>query len=395
MTMQRDRRGSLERYFAISVGLGLLVFSLVVGAITYTFVFRDVIANFERTLELLVRTVQAQAEVAVFARNNVIGEGVIEGLLASPLIREVRINGQDNFHLVGRKAEPEALTAGRTFPLYEPIGTGETIGEIILVRDETAIRGEARFQALRQTGVLLLQVLLATALMFFATRQLVSKPVIDLTRQLAAYRPGTHMRIQTSPLHAHDELGLMARSMNRLIESAETALAEVNALATTDPLTQLPNRRHFMSRLNDEFQRWLRHPERPVCLVMMDLDHFKQVNDRYGHAGGDALLREFSALLLQGIRKVDTPGRLGGEEFVILMPDTYPAEATAVADRIRESLAQAAIEHENGTIRATVSVGVAQLLPGDLTPERALNVADQALYQAKEQGRNRVVVIHQ
>ena len=394
MEMDTQAKRSLERYFAIYVGFAMLAFSLVVGAITYTLTFRNVIDGYERNLELLIRTVQAQAEVAVFAQNTVIGEGVIDGLLALPLIREVTLAGHEGFYLIGHKEEPGAqtVTVARAFPLYDPVFASDPIGEITLVRDQTAIQGAAQSEALQLTALLLLQVLLATSIMFIATRQLVSKPVIDLTRQLAAYSPGTRMRVQTNKRHAHDELGLMANSVNRLIESAETALAEVNTLATTDALTTLPNRRHFINRLHDEFQRWLRHPNRPVCLAMMDLDHFKQVNDRHGHAGGDVLLRTFSSLLMQNSRKIDTPGRFGGEEFVLLMPDTLPEEAVTVVERIREALAQTVVIHDTGPIRATVSIGVAHLLPDDRTPDRALNAADEALYQAKQQGRNQVVM---
>jgi len=389
------RSGSLERLFTIYVGVGLLVISLFAGLITYTLAFREVIASFDRMQAQLVRTVQSQAEVAVFADNDMIGQSVIDGLLATPQIRGVRIVGHEQFQITGGEATKAEFAQGRSFPLYSPVEAAWRIGEIILVRNETAMRVEAREQALRQTALLLLQVVLATALLFGVTRHLVSKPVVDLAEQMADYTPGVRKTISTTALHANDELGLMAHRASQLIDSAETALAEVRALATTDPLTGLPNRRHFNERLHDEFGRMQRYEGPPASLVMFDLDHFKQVNDRYGHAGGDLLLCEFARRMRQDIRKVDTPGRLGGEEFAILMPGTRPEEAAAFAERLRRALEGTTLESDKGPIRATVSIGISVLGKEDETPECALNRADQALYRAKEAGRNRIEIDHQ
>ncbi|MFA5082348.1 MAG: diguanylate cyclase [Hydrogenophilaceae bacterium] len=166
--------------------------------------------------------------------------------------------------------------------------------------------------------------------------------------------------------------------------------AELQALATTDPLTGLPNRRHFLARLEQEKARLQRHDEPPATLLMLDLDHFKRVNDNHGHAAGDAVLRRFAELLGKRLRKTDLAGRLGGEEFAILLFATDPAGAREFAEGLREQVATDAIVFGGTRLGVTVSIGMAQLLPGDASADAALARADAALYRAKANGRNRV-----
>ncbi|MDD5365663.1 MAG: PhnD/SsuA/transferrin family substrate-binding protein [Gallionellaceae bacterium] len=166
--------------------------------------------------------------------------------------------------------------------------------------------------------------------------------------------------------------------------------AELQALATTDPLTGLPNRRHFLARLEQEKDRLQRHNEPPATLLMLDLDHFKLVNDSHGHAAGDAVLRRFADLLGKRLRKTDLVGRLGGEEFAILLFATHPAGAREFAEGLREQVAAEAIVFGDTRLGVTVSIGMTQLLPDDASADAALARADAALYRAKENGRNRV-----
>ncbi|MEI8094475.1 MAG: sensor domain-containing diguanylate cyclase [Spirochaetales bacterium] len=167
---------------------------------------------------------------------------------------------------------------------------------------------------------------------------------------------------------------------------------ELRDLAATDFLTGLCNRRSFLALYEAEISRFQRQPDQPVSLLMLDLDHFKRVNDNYGHAAGDTLLRQFADLVSATLRRFDVAGRLGGEEFAVLLPGADLANARGLAVRLCEKVAAVAVEHEGQSIRFTVSIGVAEMTLADTSGDHLLEHADRALYEAKESGRNRVVV---
>ena len=164
----------------------------------------------------------------------------------------------------------------------------------------------------------------------------------------------------------------------------------VQVQAVTDELTGLVNRRRFMTALETETARTSRL--RPPSLILADLDDFKRVNDRFGHPVGDELLQEFARALLDHVRDIDIPARLGGEEFAVLLPETPVDGASAVAERLQRFLAATPLLVKNGhSIHATASFGVAELVEGEAGDE-LLRRADAALYRAKDEGKNQVVV---
>jgi diguanylate cyclase (GGDEF)-like protein/PAS domain S-box-containing protein len=165
---------------------------------------------------------------------------------------------------------------------------------------------------------------------------------------------------------------------------------ELRLQAETDPLTGLANRRRFFNALRLAGERVARKGDHSSVL-MLDLDRFKAVNDRYGHAVGDAVLRSFAAILRAALRSSDLAGRVGGEEFAVLLPHTDLAGAVLLAERIRHAVAAYCRVPEHPELRMTVSIGVSELLPEDPSPEAALARADAALYAAKQAGRNRVM----
>jgi len=166
-------------------------------------------------------------------------------------------------------------------------------------------------------------------------------------------------------------------------------ISELKHLATTDQLTRLANRAHFIDGAEAELRRADRF-NRDVTVLMVDLDHFKRINDRYGHAAGDEALRVFARVLRQETRTVDLLGRLGGEEFAILLPETGMESALQVAERLRAAIEQASfVFHHSKPISFTISIGVALLQLGD-SLDILLARADDALYRAKHSGRNRV-----
>ncbi|MDR9390737.1 MAG: GGDEF domain-containing protein [Trueperaceae bacterium] len=165
--------------------------------------------------------------------------------------------------------------------------------------------------------------------------------------------------------------------------------AELERLATLDPLTGLPNARSFDASAEAALARAERAGE-PLSVLLMDLDHFKTVNDRFGHAAGDAVLAHVAGLLRAGARTGDVPARLGGEEFVVLLPDIDPAGARRVAERLLATLREARVEVEGSEVAVTASVGVAAWRPGEANLSPALRRADRAMYRAKDAGRDGV-----
>lgn len=166
---------------------------------------------------------------------------------------------------------------------------------------------------------------------------------------------------------------------------------ELRMLATTDPLTGVNNRRKFLETSERELARCERY-NHPLCLLMLDADHFKSVNDNHGHDVGDKVLKLLSDICMRELRDVDVFGRFGGEEFVAALPETNMETALEVAERLRESLAAAEIPVTGGApLKFTVSIGAAERTKNDKSVHDLLNRADGALYQAKESGRNKVV----
>ena len=190
----------------------------------------------------------------------------------------------------------------------------------------------------------------------------------------------------------------LTRAIGRLyrqIQEKNVRLAESNtllqALSTTDPLTELPNHRALLSTLKQELERAQRY-ERPCSLLFLDLDHFKALNDGYGHAAGDTVLRAFAGILRSTIRNMDTAGRWGGEEFVVILPEANAEEALDIAERIRKAISLFTFEISGG-LHLTCSVGVACYPEHGSGQDALLTAADQAMYGAKRLGRNQVRMI--
>jgi diguanylate cyclase (GGDEF)-like protein/PAS domain S-box-containing protein len=180
----------------------------------------------------------------------------------------------------------------------------------------------------------------------------------------------------------------------RELEEKTAELVDANRLlsqvAITDSLTQVYNRHHFDGLLHKEVKRLTRKKYSHLSLMMIDIDHFKKLNDRYGHLTGDTVLREVAKLLKENIRATDTIARYGGEEFAIVMPDTHLEGAAYRAEVLRKILQNTEFRGHDGSIRITISIGVAAYSAG--SPRDFVAMADQALYQAKHSGRNAVVV---
>lgn len=188
---------------------------------------------------------------------------------------------------------------------------------------------------------------------------------------------------------------LRTQALQTEIEESKVAQARAEHIATIDPLTSLLNRRHFFHLAEHAFTKAL-YDTTPLCVLMFDLDHFKNVNDTYGHLVGDKVLLAAANLIRQGLRATDILGRYGGEEFAAILPETAVEQGKLVAERIRYMIETTPVETEKGAVFVTISGGVGKIFVDDSFSTLTLNVlidrADQALYQAKQSGRNRTVV---
>ncbi|WP_432698525.1 diguanylate cyclase [Marinobacterium sp. YM272] len=200
----------------------------------------------------------------------------------------------------------------------------------------------------------------------------------------------------TSPNGQVEHLGLIIDDMTDAATShlqLAQANRELQVLSRTDSLTGLNNRGYWEECLEHEYNRFLRS-EQPCCLVMLDIDHFKTINDTYGHPAGDKAIRALSELIRRHIRNTDIAGRYGGEEFGILLPDTRDTQAEVLAERLRLAVQGLEITHrDHQSFVFTVSLGIAQATLDDSDHDHWLRRADQALYQSKLQGRDRTTLL--
>jgi len=190
------------------------------------------------------------------------------------------------------------------------------------------------------------------------------------------------------------ELRARVRSGERVLSLQERLLAAQETLrmqATSDELTCIANRRVVLEQLDRELRR-ARHEGKSLAVAMADIDHFKVINDRYGHPAGDAVLKQIARCMQIESREYDSIGRYGGEEFIFVLPGCEGAEAELAMDRVRTRVQLSPTQWEGGLIPATLSIGIAWSKPNDMSASELIQTADAALYRAKALGRNRVEV---
>ncbi|EXJ17257.1 GGDEF domain-containing protein [Imhoffiella purpurea] len=187
--------------------------------------------------------------------------------------------------------------------------------------------------------------------------------------------------------HLAIEMSRLVRDLRKTNQDLRAVNARAEKLARTDPLTGIANRRYFMERLRLSIEH-SQSRGHALSLLMIDLDHFKDINDRFGHVGGDSALIAVASLLVSQLRAVDLSGRFGGEEFILFMQDAALPEATKVAERLRERIGT--LRPCTEEVRISASIGVTELAPDD-DPESLIKRADTLLYRAKTGGRDRVV----
>ncbi|MBT7411086.1 MAG: GGDEF domain-containing protein [Methylococcales bacterium] len=211
----------------------------------------------------------------------------------------------------------------------------------------------------------------------------------NISSHIVNYREFEVNRVEESQQQVSD----MQERMVELEEEAETLkklVVEKNKQATFDALTGIPNRLFFEERSEHEFSRWKRF-NTPLILAIWDIDFFKKVNDNYGHKAGDKVLKTVAGLINKRIRSTDFLARFGGEEFVMLLPGTKQEEALYFLNKLRLQVGQCGFRYQEEVVNVTVSCGISDFREND-SVESVFERADQALYKAKENGRNQCVV---
>ncbi len=197
-----------------------------------------------------------------------------------------------------------------------------------------------------------------------------------------------HSQPQRYPQERRETLEVVSQQIAVCLQNANL-YKRMEHMATRDGLTGLPNRRHFMERFDEALARH-RRSARKMAFLITDIDKFKSVNDTYGHAVGDEVLRRVSRVIREGLRETDLPGRFGGEEFVFLLEDTELDGAMILANRLREAIGREVFQSDQGPFQRTISIGVAMYPDDHDERDQLLVLADEALYFSKENGRNRV-----
>jgi diguanylate cyclase (GGDEF)-like protein len=216
----------------------------------------------------------------------------------------------------------------------------------------------------------------------FFSEQDAAAHISDTSARDVRIPDGRHIRVHCAKLPNGSRMFTYC-DVTDLIRNAQ----QLEKLATIDSMTNLYNRRHFLTLAEAEWSRSQRH-RRPLSVLMIDIDHFKAVNDRYGHAVGDEAIVSIASACREGKRGEDFAGRLGGEEFAVMLPETDQTQATVLAERIRERVANHTLTTQRVQFKVTISIGIAAATEGMAGLDVLLRAADQALYQAKAGGRN-------
>ncbi len=285
------------------------------------------------------------------------------------------------------------------------VGIGEAVPdtEWSVVAEKKKTDAYADIARVGKLTILIVGFLLITMGGFaYLLAQTIVKPLKRLSKEAGQVASGD-LQVEI-PVHGTNEVSYLTQLFNHMVSSlrqgqaqisqAHEALIEKNRelhqLSITDGLTGLFNRKHLMDLFDMEFIRAQRY-QTPFSVLIADLDHFKTINDTHGHLAGDSVLRRIADTLGQSIRECDHVGRYGGEEFLIILPDTRVDGAMQMGERIRQIVSEVSFYNDGEAFSMTLSVGVATCSQADSDLEAILSRADEALYRAKANGRNQVI----
>lgn len=417
------RGPSISRRFIY--GTAAMLVPLLVLAVSSYLVFTATVRNFDRTVAAAVNILEAAREVergvnesllsvhdylimgraediAAFRQANGAVEAGLRrlraadgfgeaGLQTQTLTARWRDAEQMARRLVGHaRASPatvDAAAMGRLHEAYD--ATAAAIDDVFAQIRQLGVRAQERAHRNRRRVILLVGGMLGIGILsVIAIGLLLANPMLRRLRKLerGAQRYGRGDFRQRVVSERDDEIGRLTRSFNEMADLLEAHHARLAQMASRDPLTDVYNKREFGRLLQEEVARAERYGH-PLSFVLLDIDHFKPINDTHGHQAGDRVLRELAALIARQLRPADHLARYGGEEFAIIMPQVARAGALATAERVRGTVAA---HRFSGGIRLTISLGVAQYGPRAGTGAELVEAADRALYAAKQGGRNQV-----
>lgn len=275
----------------------------------------------------------------------------------------------------------------------EKIAIMQPIQQFIALVEQRILDENEKIHQQKQTNLVLnlafiLLTLVLGSLIAYYLKKYVLNPVLKLADETDSITAG-HYDYQTD-IHITNEVGQLAQCIERMAHTIEENNQKLTQIAVTDELTGISNRRYFFDVLGREMQRANRH-QRNLSILMMDIDYFKKFNDKHGHLVGDEVLKHVCKLCLSELRVNDLIGRIGGEEFDILLPETSIVEAEQIAQRMRQIIESSSLSWQDKTLSVTVSIGVTTMKPNEKA-DTLLSRVDSAMYKAKQNGRNQVSV---
>ena len=391
--------------------LAAIVCAVLAAAVQATFAVRDERAAFDRALHNIAQTNVPLLSVSLWDIEPEAIRRQLREIATQPEIAYVRLSERTGHSFEAGTLQLRDTATPRVLAIPYPDGREGSIGTIeISANPQTLYRHVLEKVAVLVIGYAIFAFVLCL-LIALMLRIEVERPMRHLARftnELTPDRLTMPLLISRPSRPWHDEIDLVADGFRKLQDGIhshvanldaqvasrtaqlQAALDEIRALTVTDALTGCFNRRHLDARLSEETLRCHRSGY-PLAVLMADIDHFKNVNDSLGHAAGDSVLRGVADVFKDAMRRrLDWVARFGGEEFVIVLPDTDIGRAVAIAERLRQAIEATRLSHSGHEIRVTASFGVAECLETD-DAASLLARADSMLYRAKQAGRNRVV----
>ena len=404
----------MPKFSSLKVRLFLIVFTstAVIGGCTmllmFFIAFQNKLQEGEQQINQLMDTVEYSAAIASYSGNKEIANDVIKGLMRSDNVCQARLYNKDGLDIsVNKYATNDRCPEVIIHNLSSPFDDKEIVGHLETRMDSSVIKTHAFHQAGQLALSLLALVILPGLVIWMSIARLITIPIHHLSNQLHEITPGTNARVSSITGQKEDEIVQLVHDVNHLLGVVENTLNDEREqrvlikemkqkyqhLAHHDMLTGLPNRSLFADRL----QQMLAQAKRSTthgALIYLDLDKFKPVNDTLGHNIGDLVLKAIAQRLQSSVRESDTVARIGGDEFVVLLPVIETRQdASTVAEKIRLALEQP-FEINEHIIKIGCSLGIA-IYPEHGEDEISLmKNADTAMYLAKQNGRNNVQIFH-
>ena len=281
------------------------------------------------------------------------------------------------------------IAFGYMFAVNPIVFDGRTIGTLTLLSDNVTLKERIGAFVLMQTLVSVLT-LVIIAFVSIRLQRVFTTPIFHIIETIRTISQTKNYAVSVDTIQ-NDEFKVLYTHFNDMIAEIRERDSRLSRLATTDPLTGIANRRHAMEVMQAMVTR-ARRKQEPFGLVMFDIDHFKSVNDQFGHPVGDLVLKAVAATLTRAAREIDLVARIGGEEFLVLCDNSELNATHHIAERMRAAIEQTEVSSCNGTpLKVTASAGVYASVPESEDFEVSLSRVDAALYQAKETGRNKIV----